>query len=65
LAIPKSTIFTSSRRVIITLAGLMSRCTMPASCAAASPWAIWVANDTARSIGSGPRWMCFLSVSPS
>ena len=62
---PKSTIFASPLVVIITLAGLMSRCTMPASCAAASPRAICPPMAITSSIGIGPRSMRFFSVSPS
>ena len=45
-AMPKSMTFTSPARVTITLAGLMSRCTMPCACAAASAPEILSANST-------------------
>ncbi|HTM24622.1 MAG TPA: hypothetical protein VL225_05460 [Vicinamibacterales bacterium] len=42
-ATPKSSTFTCPDEAIITLAGLMSRWTTPARCAAASAAAIWMA----------------------
>jgi len=41
VAIPKSRILTTPSGVILTLSGLRSRWTMPRSCAASSPSAIW------------------------
>ena len=43
LASPKSRILSTPAPVTITLAGLMSRCTIPAACAAPRPEAIWLA----------------------
>lgn len=51
---PKSTTLTPPSSVIITLAGLTSRCTRPAACATSSASHIAAAIPTARSIGSGP-----------
>src|SRR5438105_4814167 len=46
---PKSIRIAVSPFAIITFAGLRSRCTTPASCAAAMPAAIWRASASARS----------------
>ncbi len=53
-AIPKSMTFTSPVGVIITFAGLMSRCTSPARCANDKPAATPSAISAARSGSSGP-----------
>ena len=53
LARPKSTIFTKPSRVTMTLAGFRSRCTIPASWAAARPSAICAPRS--RSLRSGQR----------
>jgi hypothetical protein len=62
---PESSTFTWPSRVSITFPGLTSRCTIPRSCAFASPRAISVATRSASSTGSGPRAMRRSSVSPS
>ena len=49
----------------IRLAGLMSRCTMPAPWASANPWPTCVAMSMASSTSSGPRAIRSFSVSPS
>ena len=50
--------------VIITLAGVMSRCTMPSRCAAASASATWAPISTASGQGSGPSVSRCSSSSP-
>ena len=54
LAIPKSTKYAKSSRVIKMFSGLTSRCTRPLSCAASSADAIWRMIATARAGVSGP-----------
>ena len=51
---PKSTILMRPARVTMTFSGLRSRCTMPASCAAARPSAICVARSSSRFSGMAP-----------
>ena len=53
LASPKSRIFAWPRLVTNRFAGLMSRCTMPAACAASSASAISIASVSSRSMSSG------------
>ena len=64
-ASPKSRIFTRPSRVTQRFSGFMSRCTIPLSCAAARPRAIWIAHSTALDAGSGPPARRARSVSPS
>jgi len=52
-ATPKSSSFTSARDVSITLAGLMSRWTIPAACAAATAREIRAITSSASSIVNG------------
>ncbi|MCF0091114.1 hypothetical protein B0E37_06233 [Streptomyces sp. MH192] len=53
-AMPKSAIFVVPSASTSRLPGLMSRCTIPWSCATASPAAVWAAMRATRSAGSGP-----------
>ena len=62
---PKSRILTLPSAPIMMLAGLRSRWTMPLSCAASSPAAIWTKSETASSTGIGPFAMRSSRVSPS
>ncbi len=55
-ATPKSMIFTVPSSLMKMLAGLMSRCTTPASCACSSPASTWTMIATLRSSGSGGIW---------
>nr|WP_232265700.1 hypothetical protein [Streptomyces pactum] len=64
-AMPKSSTFTAPDRVIITFAGLMSRCTTPASWAAASAAQICAAHSRASGSGGSPRRSTADRVSPS
>ena len=65
-AIPKSMTLTAPSRVTITLAGLMSRCTMPWACAAASAPAILSPSSTACiGVGLPPPARNDASVRPS
>src|SRR5271155_5272429 len=54
LARPKSKTLTRPSRVINTFSGFRSRCTIPFSCAAASPCAMPSAYSIERRTGSGP-----------
>ncbi len=65
-AMPKSITLTWPFRVSITLAGLMSRCTMPLRCEYSSAWRMPMHISTARS-GSSLRPVCSSSrrVEPS
>ncbi len=65
LASPKSRTFTRPFSVTFTFAGFRSRCTIPFSCAASSPSAIWMNNPTASSTGIGPRRIRSARSSPS
>ena len=64
-ASPKSRILTSPSFVIMTFSGFRSRCTIPASCAFASPSAIWAAIGSSFLIGSAPENRVSRSVLPS
>ena len=55
LARPKSSTFTRPSGVILMLAGLRSRCTMPRSCAASSASITWLAMLTTSSMGNPRR----------
>ncbi len=65
LASPKSSTFATPREVIITFALLMSRCTMPRSCASVSASATCDAMSSPSAGTSGPRATRADSVSPS
>ena len=62
---PKSTTLTTSPAVTMTLAGLMSRWTIPCSCALARPLQICSAHSTAVASGSTPPCIRRFSVTPS
>jgi len=64
-AIPKSTTFTYPSRRTMTFSGLMSRCTMPAPCAASRAAAVWVPMSAISNAVSEPMVMRERSVSPS
>jgi hypothetical protein len=53
-AMPRSTIATRSSFASSTLAGLRSRCTIPAACSAASPPASWRPTSRSSASGNGP-----------
>ena len=65
LARPKSRILTRPSFVTKTFSGFRSRWTMPFSCAAASPWAIWIAYSIALRGENRPLASSERSVSPS
>ena len=65
LARPKSRIFARPSFVRTTFSGLRSRWTMPLSCAAARPRAIWAPRSTAFRSGRAPAASRWRSVSPS
>ena len=65
LARPKSSTLTVPSSRTLTLAGLRSRCTTPASCAACRAEAICEAICSASSHGIGPRAMRSAMVGPS
>ena len=58
-------IFTCPFGVTMMLSDLMSRCTMPFSCAAASPSHAWIATSSTFLIVSESRATAFFSVFPS
>ena len=62
LAMPKSTRYAKSSRVIRMFSGLTSRCMMPVLCAASSAEAIWRMIATARAGVSGPYRLSTLRV---
>ena len=65
LARPKSRILTRPSLVTKTFSGFRSRWTMPFSCAAARPWAIWIAYSIALRGENRPPASSERSVSPS